>query len=705
MGLGIYSMFETALALFEEKAKKHPSIPRTFIDSVVLVLRRMNDDQAVKPIEIISKKFVFDTEFMQYYVNLIDTNKSTDTNYYYKSFPKLKRQKIIHKKSTDFYPNKLRLYSINPNPSSLVFEDFSSIDKYIDNKNSFLNHIDPMRAKYGEAGILCIYLHYFHFPALTKKDISSLAKSYYSVIDSKRVCLFYPKHSPMLLSGGENPFYQSVLFDEIASKIFLQNVDVFKNLNTILFREILESFHKDGLGDMSTYSISAARKNLFLFTHTPVEYSIHNKSLHPPMLCFNEIKALFPACIENGINAAESKLIDKAIVKASTLDEQYEDDDFLEDDTETWWSYADMAAFKELLKPQKSLDKTILENAFNELEIYIHNANNSGDVHSKMIFEFLLYLIGRLQGKGKIKHKTFKNYFSSLRIHLFNKVKNLADPKNYEIQKIIRHLEKNEYKKKSIFKIRYLIRRFYRFHSHHGINIDISLSSYSKSLVFNFEIDPILEAIEEHFYSKITFEREGKWIKFQLLQQKVIVLLAFYTGMRKKEVLSRLWKDFMIFDNEIIVDVNNEGMKPLGWNLKTRNAKRKISVYITNLHHLNLIKKWYGLRSSTLKNGYLFVSQKSNGHPKTKEAISETVIEIFNTIIAQNTKRYCTFHSLRHSFATYSFLKIIQNQQNFPYAIIDLAVKLGHETPETTINTYVHYHVLQLLKMDSCVSE
>lgn len=696
-------MFETALAIFEEKAKKHPSIPKKFIDSIVLVLRRMNDDQSVKPISIISNKFVFDTEFMQYFANLVDIHKSQDHTFFYKNFPKLKRQKIIHKKSTDFYPNKLRLYSINPNPASLVFEDFSSIDRYINCKNSFLDHIEAMRTKYGEAGILCIYLHFFHFPALTKKEISSLTKSYYAVIDSKKVCLFYSKHSPMLLSGSENTFYQSVLLDEMASKLFLQNVDVFKHLNTIPFHEILESFHIDELGGMNTYSISAARKNLFLFTHTPVEYSIHNKSIHPPMLCFNEIKALFPTCIENGIDSAEAKLIDNAMVRASTLDEKYEDDDFLEDDTEAWWSYADMVAFKELLKSRKSLDKAILENALNELEIYIENANSSNDVHSKMIFEFLHYLVGRLQGKGKIKHKTFKNYFSALRIHLFNKVKNLEDPKNYEIQKIIRHLEKNKYKKKSIFKIRYLIRRFYRFHSHQGINIDISLNSYSKSMVFDFEIDSILDAIEEDFYNKNAFGREGKWIRLQLLQQKVIVLLAFYTGMRKKEVLSRLWKDFMIFGNEIIVDVNNEGMKLLGWNLKTRNAKRKISVHITNLNHLTLIKKWYELRSSALKNGYLFVSLKSNGHPKIKVAISETVIEVFNTIIANITKRYCTFHSLRHSFATYSFLKIMQNQQNFPYAIIDLAVKLGHETPETTINTYVHYDVVQLLRIDVSV--
>lgn len=696
-------MFEIALTLFEEKAKKHPSIPKKFIESVISTLRRMNGDQTVKSIGIISNKFVFDTEFMQYFAHYVDIHKSPDATYYYKNFPKLKKQKIIHKKSTDFYPNKLRLYSINPNPASLVFDDFSSIDRYINSKNNFLHDTKAIGEKYGEASALCIYLHYFHFPALTKKDISSLAKSYYAVIDSQRVCLFYPKHSPILLNSSENIFYQSVLLDEIASKLFLQNVDVFKNLNTIPFREILESFHKDGLGNMNTYSISVARKNLFLFTHTIIEYSIHNKSLHPPMLCFNEIKALFPDYLENGIDAAESKLINKAMNRASTLKKKDEDDDLMEDDTEIWWSYTDLVAFTELLKPQKLIDKTILGNALNELETYTYTADNSGDQHSKMIFEFLHYLVGRLHGKGKIKHKTFKNYFSALRIHLFNKVKNLADQKNYEIQKIIQHLEKNQYKKKSIFKIRYLIRRFYRFHSHHGINIDISLNSYSKSLVFDFEIDPILETIEAHFYNKNTFKREGKWIRLQLLQQKVIVLLAFYTGMRKKEVLSRLWKDFMLFGNELIVDVNNKGMKPLGWDLKTRNAKRKISVKILIPPHLQLIQEWYDLRSSATKNGYLFVTQKSNGSPKVKEPLPESIIEIFNTIIAEKTGRYCTFHSLRHSFATYAFLEILRLKQNVPYAIIELAVKLGHETPETTINTYVHYDVVQLLQMDISV--
>lgn len=698
-------MFESSLMLFIEKAKKHPSIPKNFIDSVVLVLNRIHNDTNAKEVEIIKQKFVFNTSFIEYFANIIDLPKSSDNTIYYKNFLRLKKFKIIHQKSSDFYPNRLRLLSINPNPISLLHEEFSQIDQYLEAKKAFLHDLDSIQDKYTLIGALSIYLHYYHFPNFTKKELYSLSRCHYSVIDSNRVCLFYPKRSPLALNDSGNTFYQSVLLDEIASKLFLYDKNLFTNLDTAYIYKQLSSYQKMVFYYMSSDAISIARKNHFLFSHTPVEYSIKNKSLRTPMLCFNEIKAIFPQCSESGIGQIESKLINKASLKASSisLNEENDDDDFMEDNSEIWWSYSDMFAFKELLKPQKSIHKSILENALKKLDSHKEQADTRGDIHSKMIFEFLYHLVIRLDGKHKIRQKTFKNYFSTLRVHLFNKVKNLANPQNYEIRKIIQYLENNGYKKKTVFKIKYLIRRFYRFHSHNGINIDIALNSYSKSLVFDFEIDSILEELEIDFRLKHNFKREGKWVRLQLLQQKVLVLLTFYTGMRKKEILSRLWKDFMLFGNEIIVDVNNEGMKPLGWNLKTRNAKRKISVKIPISHHLELIKEWYDLRSSTSKSGYLFVTQKSNGFPKVKEPLPESIIEIFNTIIAEKTGRYCTFHSLRHSFATYAFLEILRLKQNVPYAIIELAVKLGHETPETTINTYVHYDVVQLLQMDISV--
>jgi len=694
-------MFEASLTLLIENAKKHPSIPKSFTDSVAIVLNRIHRDTNAKPVEIIKQKFVFNTAFIEYFANTVDIPKKSEHSFYYKNFLRLKKFKIIHQKSSDFYPNRLRLLSINPNPALLLHQDFSKIDQYLEAKKAFLHDLDSIQDKYTLVGALSIYLHYYHFPNFTKKELYSLSRCHYSVIDSNRVCLFYPKRFPLALTGSENTFYQSVLLDEIASKLFLVNKNLFTNLDTADVYKQLSLYQKIAFADMSSDAISAARKNLFLFSHTPVDYSIKSRSLRPPMLCFNEIKAIFPECPESGIGQIESELINKASLKASSM--ELEDDDYLEDDSEIWWSYSDMLAFKELLKPQKSIHKSTLENALKELDFYKMQAVSRGDVHSKMIFEFLHHLAIRLDGKHKIRLKTFKNYFSTLRVHLFNKVKNLANPQNYEIRKIIQHLESNEYKKKTVFKIKYLIRRFYRFHSHNGINIDIALNNYSKSLVFDFEIDPILEEIEINFRLQHNFEREGKWVRLQLLQRKILILLAFYTGMRKKEILSRLWKDFMIFGNEIIVDVNNEGMKSLGWNLKTRNAKRKISVNIPIPHHLEMINKWYDLRSSASKNGYLFVTQKSNGYPKVKEPLSESIIEIFNTIIAEKTGRYCTFHSLRHSFTTYAFLEILRSKQNSPYAIIELAVKLGHETPETTINTYVHYDVVQLLQINGSV--
>ena len=75
---------------------------------------------------------------------------------------------------------------------------------------------------------------------------------------------------------------------------------------------------------------------------------------------------------------------------------------------------------------------------------------------------------------------------------------------------------------------------------------------------------------------------------------------------------------------------------------------------------------------------------------------SENIIDEINKHIKNITSRYCTFHSLRHSFATYKVDEILKHSTNNPYDLIELSMIMGHETPKITLNSYVHYDLIGL---------
>ena len=76
-------------------------------------------------------------------------------------------------------------------------------------------------------------------------------------------------------------------------------------------------------------------------------------------------------------------------------------------------------------------------------------------------------------------------------------VENLADIQYFEFQNILNRLEANIYKKSSKIKIRNRIRHFFNFDNKLGFEFPIESFFYPKSLVFDKEIDLILEEIEE----------------------------------------------------------------------------------------------------------------------------------------------------------------------------------------------------------------
>ena len=101
------------------------------------------------------------------------------------------------------------------------------------------------------------------------------------------------------------------------------------------------------------------------------------------------------------------------------------------------------------------------------------------------------------------------------------------------------------------------------------------------------------------------------------------------------------------------------------------------------------------MRRKALANKSPFVFLRiSEDNTIRSKPIDESTFDNMTGVLQSLTGRYVTFHSLRHSFATYEVKRILENTSSDPYAMMDLAVKMGHESPETTLKVYTHRSVL-----------
>jgi integrase len=192
-----------------------------------------------------------------------------------------------------------------------------------------------------------------------------------------------------------------------------------------------------------------------------------------------------------------------------------------------------------------------------------------------------------------------------------------------------------------------------------------------------------------------------------MLETQVLVILAFYTGLRKSELRSRLLEDISIYGNKIYVDVNSDGLKRLNLKLKTSNAKRRVGAIIEDELHLRILEDFFTMRSKIVnKSKFLFLQVKrtevlvdDETHIKyavKSKALPEIEFDNVTAILQSLTGRYVTFHSFRHSYASYEVKRIIENPSADPHQLIDLAVRMGHESPETTLKIYAHRSLLEM---------
>lgn len=199
------------------------------------------------------------------------------------------------------------------------------------------------------------------------------------------------------------------------------------------------------------------------------------------------------------------------------------------------------------------------------------------------------------------------------------------------------------------------------------INVALASIKYLYSICFKKELNPKLlpnkklikiipDILSKEDFIEIFNNEEN--LKF-----KCYLLLAFCSGLRSIEIARLRIED---------INASEHKIKVLG----KRNKERYTILPDITIKCLRLYCK-YNLISD--KTGYLFKGYKGREYT-SKQSISDR----FNNGIRKkyNLPKTITFHSLRHSFATY-FLK---NGGN----IVDLQHLLGHKNLSTT-SIYIHY--------------
>jgi integrase len=163
-------------------------------------------------------------------------------------------------------------------------------------------------------------------------------------------------------------------------------------------------------------------------------------------------------------------------------------------------------------------------------------------------------------------------------------------------------------------------------------------------------------------------KRKAGYIKSPRQMQfwfKPIITTAFYTGMRRNELLQLRWEHVNLESREVHVTDTKNG------------EERSVVLFDPVCRRLIAWRKF--MRDS--ETGLVFPSPKSNDMMEIK-LTGDTVSKTFKSIIRQSViKNTVNFHGLRHSCATFML------RQGFN--VIEVKEMLGHKSIEIT-NRYVH---------------
>lgn len=663
--------------------KQHISIDAKFRNELIEFIKKHIDT-----LTIISKKFKFDIDFYQLFVKdkLKDESGSAiDEDRYYKNFKRLKKFSLIHKSSAYSFLKSLSLVSINPNHSSLLSSDFSQLDLFVKERKNIIEKIqntDKYLLYY-----LYIYLRCFAIKPLSKKELHSIQIDNMIYIRNNVVVQYF--NGDVIL--GKESLYKLYIFDDVLAfalkTLTCSKKYLFANLEQ--YEKQFLKYKKEKLLNIKIMQLKYINRNFNIFNNTPLYTSIYAGLVQTVPLTLSELDKMFPNRIQKSLLEKEQTLLDNVLRKNYT--EKDEEDIIpiksMPEDMISGVSISEIDELANFLISKNNLPAdSDIKGVIDDIELY-YKLDNS--IHAKMFFEYVIYLLEFVR-KKKLAASTIRGYIYTLNKHILKPIEDINKIQECELQYILNRLNSDIYKPNSRKHILRIINRFFKFCGKNGLLIDVQIASYPKSMIFFDEYIEVLNRIEAE-YKDIKLGRHNR---LEMLQRQVVVIFGFYSGMRKNELRTREINDLYIYNDDKIVyiDVNNNGLRKEKMKLKTSSSKRRIKMELDSIS-MDIVNEWNILREKLdNRSKYIFLS-RSQGGAFLNKVMQEQVFIGINHIIQSVTKRYCTFHSLRHSFTTYRLKKLLSYTSRTPYALIELSVELGHVTPEITLASYSHANI------------
>ncbi len=677
---------ENANQILEENMKKKSrTLPSSLRKSLIILINKHSNLVTVK-----GKKIILSTQFYPTWVKEHKLDKDTEIvdSEHYNFFRKLRKYGYIHTNSS-YFPKKLAVITLNPTIPSLYEGNMRYISRYTKAKKSLYHNKSRKMDLPEMMSLAFIDLRLFQNIKFTEKEIESINTSNIIFINKSTAYLYLEDQG--IFDNMTIPPYQMIC---VQGKKLVKILKEFQKNGIIYpfdstdFNKQLSPYRQEFFQNMSMQEIRYTSKNYIFMSSSPLFITLATSRKIMSPLTIAELHSLYPSAIPQHLIEIEAARISEALARTKGIDDE---DTF----TDSSFSLEEFDYFNELLKTKNSsafMKK--IQPAKRELSQYADSPKS--EAHGILIVKYIVHLLSSVDKQNEDRYiaiSTFRNYYSLIKKHLFQNIEDLSNVQTHEINEILQNLAINRYKDKSIAKVRSLISDFFKFHGEKHNTISMNLASYPKSLVFEFEIDPILRGIDDSYKD----EKNGVITDYRILRNKAIVLISRYTGLRKSELRSRLVKDIYIYGNELCIDVNKEGLRKLDLKLKTASAKRRVCTKITNENHLQIIIKYIGKREKVCnKNLFLFLHVDEKNNIKSK-VVKEDIFNQIGKIIQEVTARYTSFHSLRHTFATYAVKEILECEKINPYKMINLAVKMGHTSSEITLKKYTHRSAIECI--------
>ena len=531
--------------------------------------------------------------------------------------------------------------------------------------------------------------------------LQKIPREYYKYFNRSNLIKLDNKVAAVITLDSYKEFtpIKTIIFDvhtsEIFNEIFFIKATNIFDYNDYMFSEDIIFYEKEILRILNNKNISKkefrqAIELEYQLNHSPLKLTINTFTNYPRLSLF-EIEYLFPHSISKRLLDIEHK--NMQVYRNHNPIENEEDEVSLDD-----YLDSDIELYDELKKIKKLPSDKKFTTYLNKWYRFINNNKNKEKKLTKM-FEFCEFILKKADKritKKIIQIKTMQGYLQVIFQYCFHHI-TINELNNDTIKLIYNNITNNDNLTiKSKRKYRRIINIFLSDAAQISLSKIKSIVNYNRSIVFTEELDKLINKLKYK-------DREYK-DKILKLRRVIFVIFLNYTGLRKNELLSRTSRDiYFISGRTFVIDVNKRGitkinkyMNKKAVSLKNRNARRRIEFTIDNATHFNLVKKYFDLIEEQNLT-FLFPGLNKSKSISKKRATSHKNIDEINSFLQETTKRYTTLHSFRHTYITNELNKLLSSENITISDIFELATKVGHCDPETTLSNYGHLDLIKLI--------